>query len=101
MRLSFADDLGTVERVAVTIPGVESGGILIEELEQDSSRRTFALKDRQGNVTNYFWQSEKLKSMGDELITKVHIHTSIPPCGYIRHISQQLSIPITPLIMIG
>lgn len=71
MRLSFADDVGTVERVAITIPGVESGGISIEELEEDASRRTFVLKDRGGNIINCFWQSEKLKSTGDELITKV------------------------------
>ncbi|KAG0589922.1 hypothetical protein KC19_1G057500 [Ceratodon purpureus] len=71
MRLAFADDLGTVERVAVTIPGVESGGIIIEELKEDTSQRTFVLKDRAGNITNYFWQSEKLKSTGDELITKI------------------------------
>ena len=74
MRLAFADDLGTVERVAVTIPGVESGGIIIEDLKEDTSQRTFVLKDRAGNITNYFWQSEKLKSTGDELITKVNIN---------------------------
>lgn len=61
MRLSFADDVGTVERVAVTLPGVESGGILIEELEEDTSRRMFVLEDRGGNMTNSIWHSERLK----------------------------------------
>ena len=96
MRLSFADDVGTVGRVAVTIPGVESGGILIEELKEDTSQRTSVLKDHGGNITNYFWQSEKLKSTGDELITKVNVsviaHTSKMTLWllcYYGYISQQ------------
>lgn len=74
MRLSFADDVGMVERVAITSPGMENGGILIQELKEDASKRTFLSKDRSGRY-QYFWQSEKLNTTGDELISKVPIDT--------------------------
>ncbi|XP_073387804.1 uncharacterized protein [Physcomitrium patens] len=70
MRLSFADDVGMVERVAITSPGMENGGILIQELKEDASKRTFLSKDRSGRY-QYFWQSEKLNTTGDELISKI------------------------------
>lgn len=70
LRLSFVGDNGGVERLAILSPGNENSNVAVEEISADVSRRSFLLRLPGGKVA-YFWQSEKSKLVGDELLSKM------------------------------
>ncbi|BBM97900.1 hypothetical protein MPTK1_1g09280 [Marchantia polymorpha subsp. ruderalis] len=70
MRLSFIPDTGFPEVLAVMSSGSENPSFSLDMLPADMSGRTFQLKLADSKVL-YFWQSEKLKSTGDELLSKM------------------------------
>lgn len=70
LRLSFVGDDGVVERLAVLSPGNENFSVVIEGISSDTSGRSFLLR-LPGGKLSYFWQSEKSKSVGDELLSKI------------------------------
>ncbi|GLJ41876.1 hypothetical protein SUGI_0867090 [Cryptomeria japonica] len=70
LRLSFVGDNGGVERLAILSPGNENSNVVVEEISADVSGRSFLLKLPGGKVA-YFWQSEKSKLVGDELLSKM------------------------------
>eukprot|EP01018_Ginkgo_biloba_P034379 Gb_28953 [translate_table: standard] len=70
LRLSFVGDNGGVERLAILSPGNENSIVVIEEISADTSGRSFLLKLPGGKLM-YFWQSEKSKLVGDELLSKM------------------------------
>ncbi|KAH9324691.1 hypothetical protein KI387_004869, partial [Taxus chinensis] len=70
LRLSFVGDNGGVERLAILSPGNENSNVVIEEISADISGRSFLLKLPGGKLA-YFWQSEKSKLVGDELLSKM------------------------------
>lgn len=72
MRLSFIPDTGFPEVLAVMSSGSENPSFSLDMLPADMSGRTFQLKLADSKVL-YFWQSEKLKSTGDELLSKVRV----------------------------
>lgn len=70
LRLSFVGDDGIVERLAVLSSGNENSSVVIEAISSDTSGRSFLLR-LPGGKLSYFWQSEKSKSVGDELLSKI------------------------------
>ncbi|KAL2650354.1 hypothetical protein R1flu_018482 [Riccia fluitans] len=70
LRLSFVPDEGFEDLLATISLYSESPSVALEEVPADVSGRTFLLKLSDGKVL-YFWQSEKSKSSGDELVSKM------------------------------
>lgn len=72
LRLSFVGDNGQTERLVTLSSSIESSSIVIEEIFEDTSGRSFVLKMLDGNAF-YFWCSEKSKLLGIELLRKVRV----------------------------
>lgn len=70
MRISFTGDDGCIERLAVVASDCESSPVIIEEISADISGRSFLLK-LPGSEVSYFWCSERSKSRGVELLSKM------------------------------
>eukprot|EP00249_Psilotum_nudum_P023975 c29045_g2_i1 orf=311-3538(+) len=70
MRLSFIGDDGAVERVAVVRPCSDLAPVCLMLLPPDTSGRTFVIKMPNGGHA-YFWQSEKSKDVGAQLLAKL------------------------------
>eukprot|EP00249_Psilotum_nudum_P023974 c29045_g1_i1 orf=372-3281(+) len=70
MRLSFIGDNGAVERVAVVRPGSDIPPVRLILLPPDTSGRTFVIKIHGGGQA-FFWQSEKFKDVGTQLLSKL------------------------------
>ncbi|KAI6676249.1 hypothetical protein NL676_037045 [Syzygium grande] len=70
LRLSFVGDNGQTERLVTLSSSIESSSIVIEEIFEDTSGRSFVLKMLDGNAF-YFWCSEKSKLLGIELLRKM------------------------------
>eukprot|EP00252_Welwitschia_mirabilis_P004903 TRINITY_DN1524_c0_g1_i1.p1 TRINITY_DN1524_c0_g1~~TRINITY_DN1524_c0_g1_i1.p1 ORF type:complete len:917 (+),score=162.01 TRINITY_DN1524_c0_g1_i1:378-3128(+) len=70
LRLSFVGLDGYVERLATLSPGNENSNVVIEEIPADASGRSFLIR-LPGSKVLPFWQSEKSKLVGDELLTKM------------------------------
>ncbi|EFJ35433.1 hypothetical protein SELMODRAFT_438381 [Selaginella moellendorffii] len=72
LRLSFLGDDGTIERLALVSSSPIQGSFPVElqEIATDSSGRSFVLK-LASNRSVFFWQSEKSKARGDELVLKM------------------------------
>eukprot|EP00252_Welwitschia_mirabilis_P007316 TRINITY_DN1855_c0_g1_i4.p1 TRINITY_DN1855_c0_g1~~TRINITY_DN1855_c0_g1_i4.p1 ORF type:complete len:628 (-),score=103.59 TRINITY_DN1855_c0_g1_i4:162-2045(-) len=59
-----------MERLAVLSPSDENTNVIIEDIPVDVSGRSFLVKLPCGK-TSYFWQSERSKLVGDELLSKM------------------------------
>ncbi|KAL3701333.1 hypothetical protein R1sor_019355 [Riccia sorocarpa] len=70
LRLSFIPDGGVEDLIATISSESETPPVILEEVPADVSGRTFLLKLFDGKVF-YFWQSEKSKTSGDELVSKM------------------------------
>lgn len=70
LRLSFVGDNGQTERLVTLSGSIESSFVVIEEISEDASGRSFVLKVLDGNAF-YFWCSEKSKLLGTELLRKM------------------------------
>jgi len=77
--LSFVGDNGQTERLVTLSSSIESSFVVIEEISEDASGRSFVLKVLDGNAF-YFWCSEKSKLLGTELLRKVRFAFNY--CGY-------------------
>ncbi|XP_020571091.1 uncharacterized protein LOC110018197 [Phalaenopsis equestris] len=70
MRLSFTEDDGHIERLALISNDGESSSVTIESISSDNSGRSFLIKFP-GSGNMYFWCSEKSKTNGMELLVKM------------------------------
>ncbi|KAJ0984079.1 hypothetical protein J5N97_002435 [Dioscorea zingiberensis] len=70
MCISFFGDDGSIKKLAVVSSISESPAVAIEEISADSSGRSF-LVNLPGSGPLYFWCSEKSKSEGMRLLTKM------------------------------
>ncbi|XP_054797933.1 uncharacterized protein LOC129302990 [Prosopis cineraria] len=70
LRLSFIGDDGNVERMFTLTKKSHCAAVVIEEIPEDSSGRSFLIRGPDG-VTFYFWCSEKSKLLGTELLGKL------------------------------
>ncbi|GBG63305.1 hypothetical protein CBR_g37391 [Chara braunii] len=78
LRLYFIADRGVVERVAVLTLGMERPGAELQMLQGDCSGRTFCIRLCSGRKV-FFWNSEKCKTYGDDLISKLKDLLGHPP----------------------
>ncbi|KAJ7294806.1 hypothetical protein O6H91_Y230500 [Diphasiastrum complanatum] len=70
LRLSFFGDSGTQERIVTIRRDSNSASVKLEGILEDKSRRSFIIKLPNGRHI-FFWQSEKSKTYGDELLSKM------------------------------
>ncbi|KAK4277869.1 hypothetical protein QN277_015798 [Acacia crassicarpa] len=70
LRLSFIGDDGKVERMFTLTKRSHCAAVVIEEIPEDSSSRSFLIRAADGR-TFYFWCSEKSKLLGIELLGKL------------------------------
>ena len=70
MQLLFTGDDGVIERIADIKSVDKSNNIALDILDPDPSGRSFVLKECDGGK-HFFWQSERSKVLGDELLGDV------------------------------
>lgn len=76
LRFSFIGDDGCTDRLLTLRSNSQCSAVVVEDIPADMSGRSFVIKIPDGEVF-YFWCSEKSKLLGDELLTKVYLRTSL------------------------